>query len=132
EVREEDSLMSSNPLRDLNSLGQSVWFDYIRRLELTSGHLKELVDVDGVSGVTSNPSIFEKAIAHSNDYDEAIRKLVEEGKETPDIFESLEVEDIRTAADIFRPVYDSTDGRMATSASKWRPPWRVTHRARLW
>ncbi len=103
--------MSSNPLRDLNSLGQSVWFDYIRRLELTSGHLKQLVDVDGVSGVTSNPSIFEKAIAGSNDYDDAIRKLVEAGKETPLIFEALEVEDIRTAADIFRPVYDSTDGR---------------------
>jgi transaldolase/glucose-6-phosphate isomerase len=103
--------MSSNPLRDLNSLGQSVWFDYIRRLELTSGHLKELVDADGVSGVTSNPSIFEKAIAGSNDYDEAIRKLVEEGRETPAIFEALEVEDIRTAADIFRPVYDSTEGR---------------------
>ena len=83
EDKEEDSLMSSNPLRVLNSLGQSVWFDYIRRLELTSGHLKELIDDDGVSGVTSNPSIFEKAIAGSNDYDEAIRKLVEAGEETP-------------------------------------------------
>ncbi|MGD0223936.1 MAG: bifunctional transaldolase/phosoglucose isomerase [Terriglobia bacterium] len=103
--------MSNNPLRVLNSLGQSVWFDYIRRSELTSGHLKALVDADGVSGVTSNPSIFEKAIAGSNDYDEAIRKLVEAGEETPLIFEALEVEDIRTAADIFRPVYDSTEGR---------------------
>ena len=103
--------MSNNPLRVLNSLGQSVWFDYIRRIELTSGHLKALIDVDGVSGVTSNPSIFEKAIAGSNDYDEAIRKLVEEGKETPAIFESLEVEDIQNAADLFRPVYDSTEGR---------------------
>src|SRR5208283_4927440 len=111
EVREEDSLMSSNPLRVLNSLGQSVWFDYIRRDELTSGHLKELIDVDGVSGVTSNPSIFEKAIAGSNDYDEAIRKLVEEGKDTPVIFESLEVEDIRAAADLFRPIYVATEGR---------------------
>jgi transaldolase/glucose-6-phosphate isomerase len=103
--------MSSNPLRVLNSLGQSVWFDYIRRNELTSGHLQELIDVDRVSGVTSNPSIFEKAIAGSNDYDEAIRKLVEAGKETPLIFEALEVEDIRAAADLFRPVYDLTDGR---------------------
>ncbi|MGA3323913.1 MAG: transaldolase family protein, partial [Terriglobia bacterium] len=103
--------MSSNPLRVLNSLGQSVWFDYIRRIELTSGHLKELIDVDGVSGVTSNPSIFEKAIAGSNDYDQAIRKLVEAGEDTPVIFESLEVEDIRAAADLFRPIYDSTEGR---------------------
>ncbi len=103
--------MSSNPLRVLNSLGQSVWFDYIRRDELTSGHLKKLIDVDGVSGVTSNPSIFEKAIAGSNDYDEAIRKLVEEGKDTPVIFEALEVEDIRAAADLFRPIYVATEGR---------------------
>jgi transaldolase len=101
----------SNPLRDLKSFGQSVWFDYIRRDELTSGHLKKLVDDDGVTGVTSNPTIFEKAIAGSNDYDEAIRKLVEAGKETPEIFESLEVEDIRAAADVFRSLYDSTEGR---------------------
>jgi transaldolase/glucose-6-phosphate isomerase len=103
--------MSSNPLRVLNSLGQSVWFDYIRRLDLVSGHIKSLIDNDGVSGITSNPSIFEKAIAGSNDYDAAIRKLVEAGEETPQIFEALEVEDIRTAADLFRPVYDSTEGR---------------------
>ena len=103
--------MSNNPLRVLHSLGQSVWFDYIRRLDLTSGHIKNLIDNDGVSGITSNPSIFEKAIAGSNDYDAAIRKLVEAGVETPLIFESLEVEDIRTAADLFRPVYDSTEGR---------------------
>ena len=103
--------MSKNPLQLLGSFGQSVWFDYIRRIELTSGHLKQLVEADGVSGVTSNPSIFEKAIAGSNDYDEAIRKLVEQGLETPAIFESLEVEDIRAAADIFRAVYDSTEGR---------------------
>ena len=70
-----------------------------------------MIDVDGVSGVTSNPSIFEKAIAGSNDYDEAIRKLVEAGEETPAIFESLEVEDIRAAADLFRPIYNSTEGR---------------------
>jgi transaldolase len=103
--------MSSNPLRVLHSLGQSVWFDYIRRRDLISGHIKALIDNDGVSGITSNPSIFEKAIAGSNDYDPAIRKLVEAGVETPLIFESLEVEDIQTAADLFRPVYDSTQGR---------------------
>ena len=103
--------MSSNPLRVLHSLGQSVWFDYIRRSELTSGHLQALIDADGVSGVTSNPSIFEKAIAGGNDYDEAIRKLAEAGEEPPLIFEALEVDDIRTAADIFRPIYVSTEGR---------------------
>ncbi len=103
--------MSNNPLKGLGSLGQSVWFDYIRRNELTSGHLKELIDNDGVSGVTSNPTIFEKAIAGSNDYDGEIRKLVEAGESTPEIFETLETEDIRTAADLFRPLYDKTEGR---------------------
>lgn len=102
--------MSSNPLRVLNSLGQSVWFDYIRRRDLISGHIKDLIDNDGVTGITSNPSIFEKAIAGSNDYDSAIQKLVAAGVETPMIFESLEVEDIQTAADLFRPTYDATEG----------------------
>jgi transaldolase/glucose-6-phosphate isomerase len=103
--------MNANPLRELNRLGQSVWFDYIRRAELTSGHLQRLIDEDGISGVTSNPSIFEKAVSGSQDYDVAIRKLVAEGKEPPAIFESLEVEDIRGAADLFHPTYKATEGR---------------------
>ncbi len=103
--------MSNNPLKSLNSLGQSVWFDYIRRDELSSGHLKQLIDSDGVSGVTSNPTIFEKAISGSSDYDAQIRKLVEAGESTPEIFEGLETEDIRNAADLFRPLYDRTEGR---------------------
>lgn len=103
--------MGTNPLRVLNSLGQSVWFDYIRRRDLATGHIKELIDKDGVTGITSNPSIFEKAIAGSNDYDATIHKLVEAGKEPPLIFEELAVEDIQTAADLFRPIYQSTEGR---------------------
>jgi transaldolase/glucose-6-phosphate isomerase len=88
-----------------------VWFDYIRRRDLISGHIKDLIDNDGVSGITSNPTIFEKAISGGDDYDEAIRKLIETGQDTAHIFEALEVEDIRTAADLFRPTYDSTEGR---------------------
>lgn len=103
--------MSSNPLRVLNSLGQSVWFDYIRRRDLATGHIKDLIDKDGITGITSNPSIFEKAIAGSNDYDAIIRKLVEAGEEPSLIFETLAVEDIQTAADLFRPIYQSTEGR---------------------
>lgn len=103
--------MSNNPLKSLGALGQSVWLDYIRRNELTSGHLKELIDNDGVSGVTSNPTIFEKAIAGSTDYDGEIRKLVEAGEVTAEIFETLETQDIRAAADLFRPLYDRTEGR---------------------
>jgi len=130
--------MVTNPLRVLNSLGQSVWYDYIRRSELTSGHLKKLIDEDGVSGVTSNPSIFEKAIAAGNEYDESIRRLVEQGKETADIFEALEVEDIRTAADIFRPLYDSTEGRDGFVSIEVAPTLArdtqgsVTEARRLW
>jgi len=103
--------MAENPLRQLNRAGQSVWFDYIRRWELVSGHLKHLIDEDGLSGVTSNPSIFEKAIAGSTDYDGAIRKLASEGREATQIFESLAVEDIQMAADLFLPTYNATDAR---------------------
>jgi len=103
--------MSQNPLRELNTLGQSVWLDYIRRRELLSGEMKRLIDEDGVSGVTSNPTIFEKAIAGSNDYDLAIATLVEEGVSGAPLFERLEVEDIQTAADLFRATYDSTSGQ---------------------
>ena len=71
--------MPENPLKQLKQAGQSVWFDYIRRLELTSGHLQRLIDEDGLSGVTSNPSIFEKAIADSQDYDEEIAKQISLG-----------------------------------------------------
>lgn len=103
--------MAENPLRQLNGAGQSVWFDYIRRWEMVSGHLKRLIAEDGLSGVTSNPSIFEKAIAGSKDYDEVIRKLASEGREAEQIFETLAVEDIQMAADLFLPTYNATDAR---------------------
>jgi transaldolase / glucose-6-phosphate isomerase len=102
--------MAENPLRQLNRLGQSVWYDYIRRGEIQSGHLKQLIDQDGLSGVTSNPSIFEKAIAGSKDYDQTIERLVQEDFPTPEIFERLAVEDIQSAADLFRPTYEATGG----------------------
>jgi len=103
--------MAENPLRQLKRAGQSVWFDYIRRWEMVSGHLKHLIDEDGLSGVTSNPSIFEKAIAGSKDYDGVIRKLTYEGREAGEIFETLAVEDIQMAADLFLPTYRATDAR---------------------
>ncbi len=103
--------MAQNPLKELNRLGQSVWFDYIRRWEMVSGHLQQMIDEDGLSGITSNPSIFEKAIAGSKDYDEAIQKLAHEGNDAKQIFESLAVADIQMAADLFLPTYKSTQGR---------------------
>ena len=96
-------------LQELNNLGQSIWLDYIRRSFITSGELKDLID-QGVRGVTSNPSIFEKAIAGSADYDEDLQRLVEEGKSVEEVYEALALEDIRRAADLLREVYEQTDG----------------------
>ena len=103
--------MSENPLKELEKYGQSVWHDYIRRKEILSGGLKKRIDEDGLLGVTSNPSIFEKAIAGSDDYDESIRQYVAEGLDAPKIFEKLAIEDIQKATDEFRGVFERTGGR---------------------
>ena len=84
--------------------------DFIRRGMISSGQLKQLIEEDGLGGVTSNPSIFEKAIAGSHDYDDAIRALALEDKSIDQIYAALTVEDIQRAADLFRPVYDRLDG----------------------
>lgn len=98
-------------LKDIQEYGQSIWLDYIRRNLLTSGELKQLVE-DGLRGVTSNPTIFQKAIAQSYDYDEAIHTLLQTNPATdvPSLYEHLAIEDIRTACDILRPVYDESHG----------------------
>src|SRR5215213_651476 len=103
--------MKPNPLLDLQSLGQSIWIDFISRGMISSGKLQQLTEADGVSGVTSNPSIFEKAIAKSDDYDETIRVLTSQGKSTDEIYQLLTVEDIQEVADILRPTYARTDGQ---------------------
>ncbi len=103
--------MSENPLIELPKFGQSVWHDYIRRQEVLSGGLKRRIDEDGLLGVTSNPSIFEKAIAGSDDYDDGIARFANEGLEAAQIYERLAVEDIQSATDVFRPIYDRTEGR---------------------
>ncbi len=96
-------------LNELEKLGQSIWYDYIRRSFLTSGELQSLIDI-GLRGVTSNPSIFEKAIAGSADYDQDLKRLVKEDKPVEQIYEALALEDIAQAADLMRPVYDATEG----------------------
>ncbi len=101
----------SNPLLELPKLGQSVWYDNIRRGLITSGEFRRMVDEDGVAGVTSNPTIFEKAITGSADYDAAIRELIALGKEVPEIYQALVIQDIQMAADILRPTYERTEGR---------------------
>ena len=96
-------------LHELAQLGQSIWYDYIRRSFITSGEFQELID-KGLRGVTSNPSIFEKAIAGSADYDDDLRQLVKEDKSVDKIYEGLALKDISLAADLLRPVYDKTNG----------------------
>ena len=96
-------------LHELAELGQSIWYDNIRRSLLDSGGLQALVTA-GVRGVTSNPSIFEKAIAGSTDYDGALGELVTQGKSVEEIYEALVLDDIQRAADVLRPVYDESGG----------------------
>jgi len=102
--------MNKNPLLDLESYGQSIWLDYLRRNALDNGELKQWIEQDGVGGLTSNPSIFEKAIAGSHDYDNSIRAMALEGKSIEEIYEALTVEDIQRAADLFRPTYERLQG----------------------
>lgn len=103
--------MADNLLHQLKPLGQAVWLDNIRRAHILSGALKKLIEEDGISGETSNPAIFEKAIAgNSADYADAMRKLIDAGKSAFEIYDALSIEDVRMACDVFRPVYDETGG----------------------
>ncbi|MDP2653211.1 MAG: transaldolase [Candidatus Omnitrophota bacterium] len=102
--------MKNNPLKELGTIGQSIWLDYIRRDLMVSGELRRLIEEDGLRGMTSNPSIFERAIAGSHDYDEDIRAMALEGKDVKEIYEALSQRDVQSAADEFRPLYDKTEG----------------------
>src|SRR5712691_8851089 len=97
------------PIKELKRLDQSLWLDNIRRQLITSGELARLRD-EGISGVTSNPTIFEKAVSGSNDYDEAMVELVRAHHKPEEILWELMVEDVSAAADVFRPIYDRTKG----------------------
>ncbi|MBA2647177.1 MAG: bifunctional transaldolase/phosoglucose isomerase [Pyrinomonadaceae bacterium] len=100
----------SNPLIEVMKLGQSIWYDNIRRAMLDGGDLARKIEEDDLRGVTSNPTIFEKAITGSTDYDEQLRELITAGKSVQEIYEELILADIGRAADILKPVYDKTDG----------------------
>jgi transaldolase/glucose-6-phosphate isomerase len=101
-----------NPLKQLNDYGQSVWLDFVSRELLRTGQLTKMIEVDGLRGVTSNPSIFEKAIGHGDDYDDLIRQAEAAGDLDPGaLFEGLAVHDIQEGADAMRPVYQQTQGR---------------------
>ena len=101
----------ANPLRRLKDFGQSVWLDYIRRDLLSSPEFRRMIDEDGLDGMTSNPTIFDKAIDGSKDYDAQLKELVRANKGIDDIYEALTTTDIKAAADKLRPIYDSSEGR---------------------
>ena len=103
---------ATNPLRTLLECGQSVWLDYIRRDLITSGKLKRLIEEDGLRGITSNPAIFEKAIAESSDYDDILKELASRPElDATARFEQIAIRDIQDAADLLRPVYESSKFR---------------------
>ena len=99
----------TNPLLQLKTLGQSVWYDTVDRAQLDNGLFKRMLDEDGVAGVTSNPTIFQKSISHGDAYDEQITQLVREKKNTNEIYEALVIRDIRTVADMLLPIYEKAN-----------------------
>lgn len=99
-----------NPLTELHKYRQSIYLDEIRRSWIHEGQLQKLIDEDGLRGVTSNPAIFQKAIANSSDYDSAIREHAGRGDDADATYETLVVTDIQDAADLFRPMYDASNG----------------------
>jgi transaldolase len=129
-----------NPLLELQNHKQAVWLDYIRRDLIVGGGLRTLVERDGLRGVTSNPTIFEKAIEGDTDYDEAISELLARNRDAPasELYDALAIEDVRHAADILRPSYEETD-RWDGFVSIEPPPQRTRDTAttigeahRLW
>jgi len=100
----------NNSVARISDFGQSIWLDYIRRKFISSGELKKLIDEDGLKGVTSNPAIFEEAIAKSNDYKEALGVLAKKGRTAKDIFLSIAIQDVQNAADMLAEVYEKTNG----------------------
>src|SRR3954465_1059800 len=128
-----------NPVKELEKHGQSVWLDFLARGFVAKGDLKRLIDTDGVKGVTSNPSIFEKAIGSSDEYDAPIGHALKSGdRSIADLFEHLAVEDIQHAADVLRPVYDElkgNDGFVSLEVSPYLAldtKGTVTEAERLW
>jgi transaldolase len=103
-------MASKSPLHELAARGQSIWFDTLSRDLVRSGELKKMMEKDAVTGVTSNPSIFQKALSQGDAYDDDMKKLLEQTDDPTEIFFSLALQDIREACDVLKPAYDSSDG----------------------
>src|SRR5580693_927873 len=134
-----ESVKGTNPLKALLSYGQSLWLDYIRRDLITSGKLKTMINDDGLRGMTSNPSIFEKAIAESSLYDDMLKSLASRADlDTTARFEQIAIRDIQDAADTLRPVYDSSqfrDGYVSLEVSPYlarKTAETIAEARRLW
>jgi transaldolase/glucose-6-phosphate isomerase len=130
---------TENPLKALNRFGQSVWLDYIRRDLMTTGELARMIREDGLRGMTSNPTIFEKAIGGSKDYEDYLVKLEKQGGLSPTaIYEHIAIRDIQDAADALRPVYDQTkrrDGYVSLEVSPYlahKTQETIDEARRLW
>jgi len=120
--------MAKSRLHELSELGQSVWIDFLSRQMLQSGKLAEMMEKDAVVGVTSNPTIFQKAIAGGDAYDEQMREVLAEEQDPKEVFLKLAVQDVKNACDLLRPVWDG--GRTATSRSRSIRTSPPTHRGR--
>jgi transaldolase len=130
--------VTANPLIRLVELGQSPWYDYVTRDLITSGELAQLIARDGLRGMTSNPTIFEKAVAGGTLYDEDIRRLAAQGLRPQEIFEALAVADIQAACDVFQPLYRQSRGLDGLVSLEVNPELArdtegtVAEAARLW
>jgi transaldolase len=130
--------MKENSLLKLSTFGQSAWLDFISLGMISSGELQRLIENDGICGVTSNPAIFEKAIAETQDYDHKIQELAVQGNTTEQIYHNLTVQDIQLAADLFRDTYERTDGRDGLVSLEVSPhiahdtATTITEARRLW
>jgi len=130
--------MTTNPLIVLGQLGQSPWYDFITRDLIASGDLARLIETQGLRGMTTNPTIFEKAVATSDLYDEDIRRLAAEGKRPAEIFEALAVEDVRAACDLFLPLHQASGGLDGQVSIEVAPtlanntPGTIAEAERLW
>jgi transaldolase len=128
----------TNPLIQLQKEGQSVWYDNIDRSQLVSGEFKRMINEDGILGVTANPTIFEKSISTGHAYDDQITQLIKDGKSTNEIYEAVVIQDIRTVADLLRPIYDHTNGRDGYVSLEVSPDLAndtqatITEAARFW
>ncbi len=135
----ENSKSTKNPLKELLTYGQSMWLDYIRRDLFTTGKLKQLIDDDGLRGMTSNPAIFEKAIADSSLYDDFLKTLASrKDLDTTGRYEQIAIRDIQAAADVLRPVYEESkfrDGYVSLEVSPYlarKTQETIDEARRLW